>query len=315
MEQRGSNVARQSPQGVAAMTRRQDLELHRHSLDEIREIMNSMKTLAYMEIRKLSRFLSAQVAVVRSIEDAAADFISFYPGTMPQVDDTTRVFLLIGTERGFCGDFNQSLVHHIESTLRIHPAGQSYLIAIGRKLHTLMENNPHVVATIDGAGVAEEVTTVLNQMVQALSSLQKQHGILTVYGLYHGGTHGIVVQKLLPPFQQYLHQPPQFRHPPALNMPPAEFFLELTEQYLFAALYEMLYTSLMAENHNRVTHLEEAVKHLNDKSEDLTRQCAALRQEEIIEEIEVILLSAGSVDEYRHQRKTHDKVRTKKESG
>lgn len=97
-------------------------------------------------------------------------------------------------------------------------------------------------------------------------------------------------------------------------MPPAEFFLELTEQYLFAALYEMLYTSLMAENHNRVTHLEEAVKHLNDKSEDLTRQCAALRQEEIIEEIEVILLSAGSVDEYRHQRKTHDKVRTKKES-
>jgi len=39
--------------------------------------------------------------------------------------------------------------------------------------------------------------------------------------------------------------------------------------------------------------LEGAVKHLDDKSEELSRQCNALRQEEIIEEIEVILLSSS----------------------
>lgn len=296
------------------MTRRQDLEHHLHSLREIREIMNSMKTLAYMEIRKLSRFLNAQCAVVRSIEDTAADFLSFYPEAMPQADETTQVYLLIGTERGFCGDFNQSLVRHLESTLEIHPVGKPYLIAVGRKLHTLIENDARVAAMIDGAGVVEEVTVVLNQMVHALSSLQEQHGMLTVYGLYHGGTDGIVVQKLIPSFQQYLHQPPRFPHPPGLNLSPPEFLLELTEQYLFAALHEMLYTSLMAENHNRVAHLEGAVKHLDDESEELARQCNALRQEEIIEEIEVILLSASSGDEDWHQRKslrTNDSVNGK----
>jgi F-type H+-transporting ATPase subunit gamma len=65
------------------MTRRQDLERHRQSLGEVRDIMNSMKTLAYMETRKLARFVDAQRAVVDSIEEVAADFLSFQTNTLP----------------------------------------------------------------------------------------------------------------------------------------------------------------------------------------------------------------------------------------
>lgn len=273
------------------MTKRQDLEHRRRSLGEIREIMNSMKTLAFLETRKLTRFLSTQQTVVRSIEETAADFLSFYPEILPEVDETNQIYLLIGTDRGFCGDFNQSLLHHLDST---QPLDKPLLIAVGHKLHTLMENEAGRVTLIEGASAVEEVTSVLNQIVQRLSSLQEQHGILTLHGLYHGENGEIVTQKLLPSFQQYLLQPTHFPHPPALNLSPTNFFLELTEQYLFAALHEILYTSLMAENRNRVTHLEGAVKHLDDKTEELSRQSNALRQEEIIEEIEVILLSGSS---------------------
>jgi F-type H+-transporting ATPase subunit gamma len=58
----------------------------------------------------------------------------------------------------------------------------------------------------------------------------------------------------------------------------------------------MLYTSLMVENRRRVTHLEGAVKHMDEESDELRRQCNTLRQEEIIEEIEVILLSSSELD-------------------
>ena len=43
-------------------------------------------------------------------------------------------------------------------------------------------------------------------------------------------------------------------------------------------------------------HLEGAVEHLEDKAKELTSQSNALRQEEIIEEIEVILLSSTNID-------------------
>ena len=279
------------------MTRRRKLEHHRQSLAEIRDIMNSMKTLAYMETRKLARFLGAQHAVVQSIEDVAADLLSFYPETLPEAQETMPVYVLIGTERGFCGDFNHALLKYLESALQEHPPGSPVLIATGRKLYTLLEGDERVAARIDGASVAEEVTSVLSQVVRELSALQEQNRMLNVYGLYHGGEDGIVMQKLLPPFQHCLHQMPYFPHPPILNQSPREFLADLTDHYLFAALHDMLYTSLMAENRQRVAHLEGAVKHLDDESAELMRQSNILRQAEIIEEIEVILLGAASFSE------------------
>ena len=284
------------------MTRRRNLEHHRHSLGEIRDIMNSMKTLAYMETQKLARFLDVQHAVVRSINEVAADFLSFHPETLPEAKEATPVYLLIGTERGFCGDFNHALLRHLETALQAHPSDSPMLIAVGRKLHTLLEGDAHVVALIDGASVVEEVTSLLNQVVSELTTLQDKHGVLTVFCLYHGSEDGIVMQKLLPPFQRLLHKLPRFPHPPVLNQSPREFLVELTDHYLFAALHEMLYSSLMVENHHRVAHLEGAVKHLDDKSAELARQCNTLRQEEIIEEIEVILLSATSLDDKPDKR-------------
>jgi F-type H+-transporting ATPase subunit gamma len=283
------------------MTRRRKLEQHRHSLKEIRDIMNSMKTLAYMETRKLTRFLDAQRAVVQSIEDVAADLLSFYPETLPEVKETKAVYLLLGSERGFCGDFNHALLRHLELVLQDHDANNPILLAIGRKLSMLLEDDSRVTAFLDGAGVAEEATNLLNQLVRTLTALQEKHGVLSVYCLYHGGEDGIVMQRLLPPFHELMQRPPRYPHPPLLNLEPAEFLIELTEQYLFAALFELLYTSLMAENHNRVAHLEGAVKHLDDESSKLTRQSNAMRQEEIIEEIEVILLSATSLGERPEQ--------------
>jgi F-type H+-transporting ATPase subunit gamma len=279
------------------VTRRRTLEQHRHSLAEIRGIMNSMKTLAYLETRKLTRFLDAQQAVVRAIETAAADLLSFHPEILPRAQAAAPVFLLLGADRGFCGDFNRALLRDLESNRLADPAGSPSIIAIGRKLHALLGRDARVVAWIDGAALVEEITAVLNQLTTAIISLQRRHGALEVYCIYHGNEDGVVMQRLLPPFEGLADSPPLYPHPPLLNISPPAVLAELTDQYLFAALHALLYTSLMMENHHRVTHLDGAVKHLDEQSMDLARQCNALRQEEIIEEIEVILLSAASLGE------------------
>jgi len=281
------------------MTRRRHLEQHRNSLAEIGEIMNSMKTLSYMEIQKLAHFLDAQKAVVRSIEEVAADFLSFYPESLPESGELLPVYVLIGSQRGFCGDFNHVLLKQMKSAAPDHTGSAPKLIVVGRRLQNLLPADANVAALLDGPGIAEEVTLVLSRLVQELSSLQDQNRMLNVYGLYHGDEDNVVMQKLLPPFQHFLHQTPGFPHPPILYMPPPEFLVQLSDQYLFAVLHEMLYTSLTAENHRRLTHLEGAVKRLEDQSANLSRRCNALRQEEIIEEIEVILLNSGSSDSPR----------------
>jgi F-type H+-transporting ATPase subunit gamma len=273
------------------VTRRQDLERHRHSLGEVRNIMNSMKTLAYMETRKLARFFKAEKAVVESLETIATDFIAFHPDTVPEAENAYTVYLVIGTERGFCGDFNQALVRWLDSNHDEQAFGEPKLVVVGHKLQSLLENDSRVTARIDGASVVEEVIDVLEQVVHELSSLHREHGVLEVHALYHNDIEGVVVQQLLPPFQHLLHPPPRHGYAPLLNLQPAEFLVELTEHYLFAALMSMMYISLGSENHHRVSHLENAIRHLDEESEELVRKCNILRQEDIIEEIEVILLS------------------------
>lgn len=278
------------------MTRRRNLERRRSSLAEIRDIMNSMKTLAYTETRKLARFLGAQHDVVNGIESVAADLLGFYPEVLVGERLSTPICLLIGSQRGFCGSFNHALLNHLDSAEPDIIARSPTLIAVGHKLCTLMEAHERDTVRLEGANVAEEVTAVLGRMVEELYTLLKKNHASSVYALYHNEEEEVVLQQLLPPFKDIVDAKPRFAYPPVLNQSPQAFLAGLTDQYLLAVLHEILYTSLMAENHRRVSHLEGAVKHLDEVSSDLIRKCNTLRQAEIIEEIEVILLNAANLE-------------------
>lgn len=280
------------------MTRHQDLQHQRHSLSEIINILSAMKTLAYMENHKLGTFLDSQHRVVDAITSVANDFLSFYPEMAPKDTEVDQVFLLIGSERGFCGDFNQALVRHIEPSLNVSPRGRQTMIVVGRKLWNLISDDAPVYARLAGPSIVEEVPAILEQTVQELAKLQKEQPLLNLYSVYHSGNNkGVVTKKLLPPFQQTQKSSPSFPYPPLLNLPPPGFLLDIAEQYLFAVLHQLFYTSLIEENRSRIVHLEGAVKHLESAADELSQQLNVLRREEIIEEIEVLLLSAGSLDE------------------
>ena len=82
---------------------------------------------------------------------------------------------------------------------------------------------------------------------------------------------------------------PAQAYPPQLYLHPAEFFSGLIDQYLLAAFYGILYGSLTAENRRRVEHMENALDRLDEITAQLNIRRNALRKEEIVEEIEVIL--------------------------
>lgn len=280
------------------MTSRHQLQTRRQGLAKIRDILNSMKTLAYMETKKLYHCLAAQHRVVESVERAAADLLSFYPQIMPgAVEQGATVYLLVGSERGFCGDFNQVLLQQLESILsepqqsQIKPA----IIAIGHRLSTLMADDERVAVVLDGASVAEEVPELLQRLVHELLELQGTLDPLRLFCLYHDDAGKVGCRLLLPPFEDIGQRfSPKFMIPPVLHQTPEALLEELSEHYLFAVLHEIIYSALMAENFRRVTHLDGAVKHLDEEEEHMRRQVNALRQEEIIEEIEVLLLNCSA---------------------
>jgi F-type H+-transporting ATPase subunit gamma len=202
--------------------------------------------------------------------------------------------LVIGSERGFCGEFNEQLLKEIVSTTREDPGGENaapQLIAVGNKLCDRLRDRGFESIALEGATVAEDLPDVLVRVVEALADLQQKHPVLCLQALIHGvGPAPLQTKQLLPPFQGL---PPAEAHayPPLMYLSPAEFYGELLKHYLGAVLGHLLHASLLAENDQRVRHLEGAIQRLEEKTSDLERRSRALRQEEITEEIEIILLS------------------------
>ncbi|MDD4906681.1 MAG: F0F1 ATP synthase subunit gamma [Methylobacter tundripaludum] len=284
------------------MSQSRELQLHIAQMEEIRSILNSMKNLALMEVHKLARFQHMQGQVVTNIENAALDFLDFYP--LPDAaDNAVPICIVVGAERGFCGDFNESLINAIVAET------YSGIIAIGSRLCNKLADNPlEVIASIEGANSAEEAPVILNRLIDTLNSLavegsdisrQKSNGFaptLQLTVVYHDHLTGQITRRhILPPFPRRQKQAPRYGNPPVLNLEPDGFFSDLVDHYLFAVLNEIFYISLMAENQLRLQHLEGAVKHLDDETVKLRRKSHIYRQEEITEEIEVILLNADNL--------------------
>jgi len=276
------------------MTKQRDLKLHHHNLMEVRDIMNSMKTLAYMESRKLEQSLPPQLAMLDNIYRVAADFIHAYPQypivEKPVNQNDPEIVLLVGSERGFCADFNQALIAHYKRYSRSLSATPIRL-AIGLKLFAALEEHDISASAFNGANVREEIESVMLAVVDRIQALQQQYQQVRLSVIYHDASGQIEQQTLLPPFHDLPAKPDTQRIEPILYMDSQRFFARLSVHYIYTKILEILSNSLLLENQIRVSHLQGALTRLDESLEDLKKRINAQRQEEIIEEIEVILLS------------------------
>jgi F-type H+-transporting ATPase subunit gamma len=177
---------------------------------------------------------------------------------------------------------------------------------VGRRLGSKFSDDPALLARLDGAVVAEEVLPILDKLMAELRHLLtggKPWRRLAVVA--HDAQAQPLIEGLLP-FAAAART--GFPYPPQLQLPPAGFYRELTEQYLLNKLTSLLCASLLAENRKRMEHMEGALHRMDAKIRELQLQRSALRQEEIVEEIEVILLSAESL---MHGKRPSDDVLSK----
>ena len=278
------------------MTRRHELGAKLGGFREVRAILSAMKNIALMELRALAGLLEHQRRAMATIERAAADFLCFYPPPGDAAPAAT-VCIVIGSERGFCGEFNEAL----EVEARAVRARGERLLAIGARLaERLGSDDPG--EAVAGANVAEELPVVLQHVAARLVSVQRAAGAgpLHVKAVHQHPDGTGLVSKIIAPLP--LPERPQRPHPyaPRLTLASQEFFAALLEQGLLLSLQEAFSVSLIAENRRRLEHMEGALRRLDDITARLARRLNASRQEEITEEIEVIMLSAEALAAPEH---------------
>lgn len=271
------------------MTRRRDLDVRIGAFGEMRGILDAMRNLAVLEARKIERFLSAQQRCVASLASSVAEVSRFH--APEATDEPLPVHLVIGSERGFCGDFNETLARALAAYRAEHREAAPRAV-VGSRLASRLARDSSLALSVPGPSVAEEVEPVLATLANGLSDLVRREGRREprLVAFAHDPRVGEVRAVALDPIAR--QSGGGGGNPPRLHVAPRILLADLAERHLLARLLGLLYGSLLAENSWRLRHLDGAVRRLDEEVVRLRAQSNLLRQEEITEEIEVIMLSA-----------------------
>ncbi len=282
------------------MSKRAQIRKRIGTLNEISGIMDAMKNISLIESHKLARFLVHQHRAFAGVEAAARDFLEFNPEFRDRLKAATgSVIVAVGSQRGFCGDFNESLAAAVRRYWHESPNKPVAVLVLGQRLGGKLEKEPYVTNISDGPNVTEEVPTVIDQLMKTLNAIQQrteQEGLLNVEVLAHQeGTVVPLSSRSILPDAASMTTSSSYCHAPLLHLAPAVFFADLIRHYLWMRMHDIFYASLMAENRRRLQHMEAALQRMKERTDILQRKYNALRQEEITQEIELIILSNKAI--------------------
>jgi F-type H+-transporting ATPase subunit gamma len=272
--------------GESSMSQRREVEARLALYDDLSGILGAMRSFALAELRRVSKREAAQQQVVQSLAAALNDLADALPAqaydhAMTEAEGSQDIWLLFGSVRGFCGSFNEDVMRF----WRAETGEQGPLILIGERLHEMVDDRGRL-QRLSGADGGLDAPAAIDRILAAVTELRaaigEPFGLLTCIRDEQGARS----QRLWP-------LPAASRsaggYPPLTLAPAAEVAAGVAEHYLFHTLLALLLRSIRVENHMRLMQMETALRHLERGGEDLQRQRNRLRQEEIVEEIELMV--------------------------
>jgi F-type H+-transporting ATPase subunit gamma len=239
-----------------------------------------MRSFALTELRRINKRELAQQQVVQSLSFALQDV----SGAFVRQDEETitdSIWLVFGSVRGFCGSFNEDVL----AVWRTEAEANSPLILVGERLHDMVDQQAQQLQ-ISGAEGGLDALNAIDRILAAVSELrdasQQPLGIMACLRDEQGARS----QQLWPLPKALLTSNVNL---PFSYLPAVEVASGVAEHYLFHSLFALLLRSIRVENHMRLMQMETALRYLERGGEELQRQRNRLRQEEIVEEIELMV--------------------------
>jgi len=270
--------------------KRHEIKEKLNNYRDVHAMLSAMKSVALVELKKLGGQLERQRQTLSTVEAAAADLLHFYPLS---IETGHHVRIVIGSERGFCRDFNESLLPCVLTNNQ----DKHSLIIIGRGLKEHLSENESCYC-LPGPSILEEIPSVLEKLSNTLTEIQssKTDKPLRISVVYHDQQN--IIEKLISPMAsapKESYSMADYRCAPTLTLPPENLLAGFMKQSTLLSLQEIFCQSLAAENYQRVSHMENALRHLDDLNEKLVRKMNKARQENITQEIETILLNTDAL--------------------
>ncbi|MGF6508446.1 F0F1 ATP synthase subunit gamma [Paraburkholderia sp. 32] len=277
-----------------------EIESRTASARQLETVIGAMRGIAAAREReaqaRLAGIRSTAAIVGEAIGMVLAAASSAHAAQYAPPEGTARILIVLCTEQGFVGGFNEHLLARVER-LKADEPGEIFIVGT-RGVMLAQERALHYGWSVGMASHAEVVMRVASQLADAVFARfrdQASSQVWLVHATPGPGLDERIVTRRLVPFDFTRFRVASRGQAPLLNLPLDGLLRGLTERYVYLELCEGLMQSFAAESAARVGAMLAASRHVKDRLQELTRDYRIVRQDEITAEIAELAATGACV--------------------
>jgi len=259
-------------------------------------VVKTMKSLAAVNIRQYEKAVES-LEEYRGIVDKGWQVLLRFGGPVPRKRlGAGAVCMVIGSDQGMCGQFNEIIIAHAVHEVREqkeHGAEMIFWSAGEKATGSLVDMGHEEGERFASPGSLTDINTKVQRVVQRIESWQSARNIERFY-LCHNmvskeGGYTQIFYRLLPLDEEWAERISEEEWPgrclPMMGLDQSELFQHLFHQYLFVSFYRAFAQSLASENAARLMAMQAAEKNVLERGEDLQALFREQRQANITNEL------------------------------
>jgi len=262
---------------------------------DLLSVVKTMKSLAAVNIRQYESAAEAMDGYNLVTEKAWQVFFKNRPQLQKKKMADRAVFLVIGSDQGMCGQFNENIIQYVlQKANAAEMIGADKIFwSAGERVRAGLEEEVPVQEHYYLPSSPAAISGLMYDIVEKFAMLHETERIETFHLFYNrlekGGTYSSTMERVLPLAPDYgeekRNQPWPSRCLPMIGVNHAMFFEQLFTQHIFGAIYKAFSQSLASENAARLASMQAAEKNILEMEETLQGRFRETRQNAITAEL------------------------------
>lgn len=218
---------------------------------------------------------------------------------------TNSIVLLIGSERGLCGRFNENLIENSLQWIKSKELGSVQIWAMGSRMMKSLERmgvdfswrKPLLASSLSTYQQAYELT---QNWLEQFEDYQFFDFYIHFNQLKYAGRYKFSSLQLLP--YQIKHRISEFKEletawpPPIIETDPYGIYHKIIQHYLASSFLKVLLKSAASEHNARYNLMEEAQQNTEEIIEELSQVINTERKRKITQAMQELAVGAGLLD-------------------
>lgn len=272
---------------------------------DLLSVVKTMKSLAAVNIRQYEGAAEAMNEYAAVIATGWQAFFRNCPQLQSRKRKTNRLCLVIGSDQGMCGQFNEAIIQYVLTEVQAgtDTLGTPLFWSAGERVRAGLEEDvkveEHFPLPSSTAAIADLIFDIVERLALLRESSTVDNFVIFYNHLGKIGTYEPRLHQVLPLMKEWTEKQRLGKWPtnnfPLLGADPGILFESLFQQHIFAAVYKTFAQSLASENAARLSAMQAAEKNILEMEDDLQGKFRETRQNSITEELLDIISGFESI--------------------